>query len=92
MNTASIEFPGILLKDGVFIVFLTTTYVAIGYLVSIAPQSIAQSEIVSRIDSSTSVSGKNALNDDIPFGTDDLERPPKYMEFPGNANHFDLLF
>ncbi len=92
MNTHSIAFPGKLINISLDIVFFTIAYVAIGYWVAIAPQSIAQSQVASRTDPSTSVFDINVFKNGIPIGADDLERPPKYIELPGNADHFDLLY
>lgn len=79
-------------KYRALLVFLATAFVATGYSVSKASQSVAQIEIASRTDISQSVSDKNALENDIPTEAGNLERPPKFIELPGNANHFDLLF
>ena len=92
MNTHSIEIPEKLIKNCAFFLYSTTTYVALGFWVSIAPQSIAQSELADRVDSTSTVSHSSALKDDIPIGADDLERPPKFLDLPGNADHFDLLY
>lgn len=91
VNTPSDKSQVIRIKNGVFFVFLTSTYVAMGYWVGTAPQSIALSEIVSRTDPSKSVSHKHALQVDLPFAADDLERPPKYTGNQKNADHFELL-
>ena len=92
MNTQIIEFTCRKIKNRVFPVFLATTFIAIGFLVSVASQSVAQIEIASRTDTAISVSDQISLENVIPAGVGDLERLPKFIELPGNANHFDLLF
>ena len=92
MDTYPIDIPRITLKNCVFFVYSATTYAALGLWGSFAPQLIAQPEMADSDNSTTSVYTENLLEEDIPIGAFDVDRAPVFLELPGNADHFDLLF
>lgn len=87
-----INFTRRLLNYRAVLVFIATAFATTGCGESTAPQLTTQPEIANHTDSPTSISVQGSQNNIIPTGADDLERAPKYIELPGNADHFDLLF
>lgn len=58
---------------------------------SAAAQTIAQPS-VDTAEPAVSLTNRHAQENSFPPGANDLERAPKYIELPPNADHFDLLF
>ena len=71
---------------------IAIAFVALYLSVVAMPQSIAESGLSGASASANSLQDPGVEENTIPDGADDLERLPKIIELPGNADHFDLLF
>ena len=92
MNTSLFEFAGQSVIHRKIIVKIATAFVVMVFWVVATPQTIAESGLPGIAASSTELQNPGAVENTIPAGADVLERAPKFIELPGNAGHFDLLF
>ena len=79
------------------VVFVTAflaigSFVAIGSSVGTIHQPAVPNDKAGNEAPSIPLSNEGVAGNTVPVGADDLERPPQYIELPGNADHFDLLF
>ena len=92
MDTSSIKLTAQLNKHGGILVMVAITIVAIGYWLWTESPLTAHSDSIIDTESAAQLLNQVVVENAIPAGADDLERPPGYIDIPGNSDHFDLLF
>lgn len=92
MNSSAMEIKDRLTRQCLILVILAATIAAVGLWITTTEQITTQSDTTSTASSTTKKVNHVAEKNLFPAEAENLERLPKFLELPGNADHFDLLY